>query len=96
MASIEEISNSNHNLQVDLFGGKLDNKTAEPTLETPLDKEGSSKTPVVAESSINSLQSAANMFSEVFDNKGGELESSSLEDTCLFSGGVDKNCKTCS
>ncbi|XP_067640655.1 B-box type zinc finger protein ncl-1 isoform X2 [Eurosta solidaginis] len=41
---------------------------------------------------------AGNMFSEVFENKGNELESGSLEDSCgsLGSDGMDRNCKICS
>ncbi|XP_036342447.1 brain tumor protein-like isoform X1 [Rhagoletis pomonella] len=48
--------------------------------------------------SSRSSSLAGNMFSEVFENKGSDLESGSLEDSCgsLGADGMDKNCKICS
>ncbi|XP_028895809.2 brain tumor protein isoform X2 [Zeugodacus cucurbitae] len=48
--------------------------------------------------SSRSSSLAGNMFSEVFENKGNDLESGSLEDSCSSIGadGMDKNCKICS
>ncbi|XP_054731151.1 brain tumor protein isoform X1 [Anastrepha obliqua] len=48
--------------------------------------------------SSRSSSLAGTMFSEVFENKGSDLESGSLEDSCgsLGADGMDKNCKICS
>lgn len=56
--------------------------------------DSTQKPPLQTISSRSSL--AGTMFSDVFDGKGGELESTPLEDSCALGGdGMDKNCKIC-